>query len=55
MNVGSNVESLGEKHSQLDQAITDEYQRPSPDSVKLSELKREKLRLKDEIARIKAQ
>ena len=49
MNVESRVSALNEKHSNLEQVISHELQRPNPDSVKLSKLKKEKLRLKEEI------
>jgi hypothetical protein len=44
------IDSLKRKHANLDVAISDEEQRPSPDQAMISELKKEKLRLKDEIA-----
>ncbi len=46
-----NVSSLDKKHHQLEQAIHQEEQRPYPDQFKINELKREKLRIKDELAR----
>jgi hypothetical protein len=46
------VESLRSKHALLEQQIDDEMHRPLPDQATLSRLKREKLRIKDEIARL---
>jgi hypothetical protein len=46
------VESLRSKHAHLERQIDDEMHRPLPDQSTLSRLKREKLRLKDEIARM---
>jgi len=46
-----NVSSLDKKHHQLEEAINAEEQRPYPDQFKINELKRQKLRIKDEIAR----
>lgn len=46
------VESLHSKHASLEQQIDDEMHRPLPDQAILSRLKREKLRIKDEIARL---
>lgn len=46
------VESLRSKHAHLEQQIDDELHRPLPDQSTLSRLKREKLRIKDEIARL---
>lgn len=46
------VESLRSKHAHLERQIDDEMHRPLPDQSTLTRLKREKLRLKDEIARV---
>ena len=46
------VESLRSKHAHLEQEIDDELHRPLPDQSILTRLKREKLRIKDEIARL---
>ena len=43
--------ALSEKHSMLDQRIAAESQRPLPDPIILSELKKQKLRLKEEMSR----
>ncbi|TFH43300.1 MAG: DUF465 domain-containing protein [Lysobacterales bacterium] len=44
------IDSLTVKHATLERAIEEENQRPHPDDFRLTELKREKLRIKDEIA-----
>lgn len=44
--------SLREKHLLLDDRISREAVRPLPDQTKISRLKREKLKLKDQIARL---
>jgi hypothetical protein len=44
------VDSLRMKHAKLKEAISEEFQRPHPDDLRVVELKREKLRIKDEIA-----
>jgi hypothetical protein len=46
------VESLRSKHAHLERQIDDEMHRPLPDQSVLSRLKREKLRLKDQMARL---
>jgi hypothetical protein len=46
------VESLRSKHAHLERQIDDEMHRPLPDQSILSRLKREKLRIKDEMARL---
>ena len=50
MSVEEHLESLRAKHATLEDEIDVENQRPHPDDMKLQELKREKLRIKDEIA-----
>jgi uncharacterized protein YdcH (DUF465 family) len=41
--------SLKTRHAQLDAQIHTEERRPAPDSALLARLKKEKLRLKDEL------
>jgi len=50
MSVDERIDSLHVKHATLERAIEEESQRPHPDDFRLIELKREKLRVKDEIA-----
>ena len=45
----AHLESLTAKHATLDQRISEESLRPSPDATTLARLKKEKLRLKDEL------
>lgn len=49
MSLEARVESLQQEHDRLDEVIALEIQRPGSDDLYLSKLKREKLRLKDEI------
>ena len=42
--------SLSAKHAQLEALIAQEAQRPHPDDYLLSQLKKEKLRIKEEMA-----
>lgn len=51
MNLAAHLTSLESKKAILEKAITDESQRPVPDSIRITRLKREKLRLKEEIER----
>jgi len=44
---------LSEKHRALDRKIEEEQARPMADPFKIAEWKRQKLRLKDEIERLK--
>jgi hypothetical protein len=55
MTLQSRLESLKERHASLEQRIADEDQRPRPDSETLTRLKIEKLRVKEEIERLRAQ
>ncbi len=48
------VASLAAKHANLEKAIQDEAQRPAPNTLSLAELKRKKLRIKDQIFFVKA-
>ena len=41
--------ALEAKHTNLDRRIAEETQRPRPDDVLIAELKKQKLRLKEEI------
>jgi hypothetical protein len=43
--------ALSAKHAQLENQIVLESQRPLPDSTALAHLKKEKLRVKEELAR----
>jgi uncharacterized protein YdcH (DUF465 family) len=45
----AHLESLSAKHASLDQRISEENLRPIPDTATLARLKKEKLRLKDEL------
>lgn len=51
MNITAHLDTLIDKHHALQDAIDDEIHRPMPDQVRLTQLKREKLRLKEAIAR----
>ncbi len=55
MSLQSHLSELSAKHQSLEAKIADEMQHPSVDSVELAKLKRRKLQLKDEIARIEGQ
>ncbi len=49
----AHLSALSAKHHKLDEIILKEQHRPSPDSVVIHELKKEKLKLKDEMERFK--
>ncbi|MET0179781.1 MAG: DUF465 domain-containing protein [Novosphingobium sp.] len=47
----SHVSALQEKHAGLERRIQEELNRPAPDDALLRDLKRRKLKLKDELTR----
>lgn len=46
------VDALKAKHADLDRLIAEEESRPRPDEARITELKRQKLRIKDEIVHL---
>lgn len=54
MNLNARMESLKERHAALEMRIADEDSRPRPDSDALMRLKLEKLRVKEELERLRA-
>jgi len=52
MSVETHLAALEQKHAELEQMVTREAARPAPDSLRMTELKREKLRVKEEIERL---
>lgn len=55
MALEAHVAELTDKHRALEQKLENELARPSVDSIVISELKREKLRIKDELERLKGE
>ncbi|HSH63531.1 YdcH family protein [Methyloceanibacter sp.] len=53
MALDAHLVELSERHRSLDRKIEEELSRPAADTLKIAELKRQKLRLKDEIERLK--
>ena len=53
MALDAHLEELSERHRALDRKIEEEMGRPTADDLKIAELKRQKLRLRDEIERLK--
>src|SRR5690606_17183338 len=49
MAVEARIRELGSRHQSLEHAIQDELRRPAANEVRLQELKRQKLRLKEEM------
>ncbi len=55
MSLAAHLEELSEKHQAIHRQIELEMSRPLVDSLKVSELKRRKLRIKEKIERLKAE
>jgi len=54
MTMEDRVESLKARHALLEREIDDEAHRPLPNQIHVTQLKREKLRIKEEITRMRA-
>ena len=52
MSLQTHILALRDRHASLETRIAEEDQRPRPDNEALSRLKREKLRLKEEMERL---
>lgn len=48
----SHVDALASKHADIEARLREEQARPAPDAAMVKELKRRKLRIKEEIAGI---
>lgn len=55
MGLESHIQELADKHHKLEELIHDELHRPLPDDLMVAELKKRKLRLKEEIERLRTQ
>lgn len=55
MNLQSHLDALKGRHANLENKIAAEDSRPSPDNSVLARMKVEKLRLKEQIERLKTQ
>jgi hypothetical protein len=49
MAIEARIRELGSRHQYLERAIEEELSHPSADSLRLTELKRQKLRLKEQM------
>jgi hypothetical protein len=50
----THLSALGQRHDALDKEIAKELAHPAKDELKLAEMKRRKLQLKDEIAKLRS-
>jgi hypothetical protein len=55
MAIESRIRELGSRHENLDRSIQEETKRPASDATRLRELKRQKLRLKEQIEGLRSQ
>jgi hypothetical protein len=54
MAVSAHLEELSQKHRALERKIEEEMARPGADTLKITELKRQKLKIKDEMAKLES-
>lgn len=54
MSLSAHLQELSDKHRQLERRIEEEENRPGSDDAIIRRLKSEKLKLKDEIARLES-
>ena len=54
MGLAQGLSELSDRHQALETRIEEEMARPQADTLKISELKRRKLQIKDEMAKLKA-
>ncbi|NQU60954.1 MAG: YdcH family protein [Rhodospirillales bacterium] len=52
MSLDGKIDTLKSKHQALENAIEDHNNRPHPDDIEIASLKKQKLKIKDEIAAI---
>lgn len=52
MSLSSHLVELRKKHAMLEQKIEEERRSPASSDLRIAEMKRQKLRLKDEIVRL---
>jgi hypothetical protein len=54
MSLAAHLAELSEKHKALERRIEEELARPGSDDLEITRLKREKLKLKEEIVRLES-
>lgn len=54
MPIEEHVESLRSKHARLEELIEEELHRPLPDQGVISRLKKEKLKIKEQLERLRS-
>jgi hypothetical protein len=54
MSLNGRISELANKHRQLDEKISETQKHPSADQLKLKEMKRQKLKIKEQLQWLKA-
>ncbi len=54
MSLDEKIEALKLKHHELEAALDEEKNRPQPDEIEISIIKKQKLRIKDQLASLSA-
>ncbi|MEL6860398.1 MAG: DUF465 domain-containing protein [Pseudomonadota bacterium] len=54
MSLQGRIEELSKRHAQIDEKIHEEEKRPAGNDIIIKDLKRQKLRLKEEIGMLRA-
>ncbi|MCV2863895.1 YdcH family protein [Albidovulum sediminicola] len=52
MSMSSHLQELRKKHQHLSEAVEEALRQPGSDDLQIAEMKKQKLRLKEEIARL---
>lgn len=55
MSLAAHLQELSERHRSLERRIQEEMARPGSDDIEIRRMKQEKLKLKDEIVRLKSE
>ena len=55
MSVDDHVSALKTRHAALEEVLEQEFTRPHPDQAVIADIKKQKLRIKDELAQLGAQ
>lgn len=53
MSIQGRIEELSNRHRKLDEAIEEEHKRPAADEIRLHDLKRKKLKIKEELVTLR--
>lgn len=54
MSLSNHLQELSARHKRIDDELQEEQRRPSADTLQLTRMKREKLKLKEEIQTLKS-